>query len=491
MLKKLLIGLLLLSFFLPACAGNDNSKIDETKNNVLENIETEPSRFMPNLPARDFGGYEFRVAIPDPHIHATMTAVVEEETGDLVNDAIYRRNMYIEEKFNVKFREILIGHYNDSDAYFQKSVMAQSDDFDTCLPLNTFKFAIEGYVLTVDQLPYMDITQPWYMHDLCEAYAIGGKYFFAYNDECLSVYESHIAVCFNKKLAEDLTLENMYSLVDGGKWTHEKLFDMCRTASYDVDGDGQMTDADQYGVVGQDDQFLMNFWISAGIKVVTKDSDGYFMYNRATEDKLETVLTNVYNNLYARDKIYFAAGIDKLTVLTPENNIRDVSTQQFRNDSSLFYVTRLLDITAMRGMETDFGVIPFPKFDEKQDKYYPLSYSGWLKVAPIHAPDAERTSIIIEVLAAESRNTTVPAYKELALGVKYIRDNESAEMLDLIFNNGVFDQGVSIFNYQIRSVLIEVMNGKSNYASAIEKNMEKWDVMFDEYNNAAKEAINK
>ena len=493
MLKKLLISLLILSIFLPACAGNDTAKTSETKPETINDIETEPDRYTPDLPVKDFGGYEFRAAIPDNNFHATMTFAATEESGDLVNDAIYKRNMYIEEKFNVKLKEINLGpDFATVEAYFRKSVLGETDDFDLCVPLNPDKLAIEGFSLTPDQLPYVDITKPWYREGLNYEFSIGGKYYMAYSDECISVYESHIAVCFNKKLADDLNIDNMYNLVTNGTWTHEKLFDMCRVASIDLDGDGKMTDADQFGMVSQDDLFLYNFWVSAGVKVVTHDSDGFLMYNRAVDEKLERILTSVYNNVYAKEKIYFAAERDPITT-TNFNNFdkREFSTFQFISDKGLFYSARILQISAMRGMETDFGVIPFPKYDEAQDTYYPLSYLGWGKIVPAHAPNPERTSIIMEALAAESKNTTIPAYKDVVLGVKYMRDAESVEMLNLIFDNSVYDQSVYIFNYQIRSVLYNVMKGAASYASAMAQNMDRWNVMFDDYNNAAREAMNK
>jgi hypothetical protein len=94
-------------------------------------------------------------------------------------------------------------------------------------------------------------------------------------------------------------------------------------------------------------------------------------------------------------------------------------------------------------METDFGILPFPKFNEAQENYYSVvnPYTGVMLGIPQSAEDLNRVSIILEALAAESRYTLQPAYYDVALTRKYTRDEESEEMLDIIFGSRVYDIG--------------------------------------------------
>ena len=48
---------------------------------------------------------------------------------------------------------------------------------------------------------------------------------------------------------------------------------------------------------------------------------------------------------------------------------------------------------------------------------------------------------ILEALAAESYHTVTPAYYEKTLVDKYIRDEESEEMIDIILSSHVYDLG--------------------------------------------------
>jgi len=96
-----------------------------------------------------------------------------------------------------------------------------------------------------------------------------------------------------------------------------------------------------------------------------------------------------------------------------------------------------------RGMESDFGILPLPKYDENQDNYYSVvnPYTGALLGVPKSADDFERVSVILEALAAEGKYTLQPAYYDVVLQRKYTRDEESGEMLDLIFGSRVYDVG--------------------------------------------------
>jgi len=60
---------------------------------------------------------------------------------------------------------------------------------------------------------------------------------------------------------------------------------------------------------------------------------------------------------------------------------------------------------------------------------------------PKSAGDLERTSILLEALSAESKYTLQPAYYNIVLDRKFMRDEESSDMLDIIFSTQVYDVG--------------------------------------------------
>ena len=469
-----LIAMLLISCGAEVSDTPDVTDADDTQAEIVS--ETEPEVITTDLPDADYDGYVFRAYVPTPNVWASCTFNIDDETGDTVNDAIYLRNRTIEEKFNVVLTEIDIGPFDKLQNTFSQSVSAGSDDFDISVQIdrNAFALAVGGYVLSADNLPYIDLTKPWYMHDVMNSMSLGGKIFIVESNENMSLYECTDVLFFNKKIVNDLGLDVPYDLVKDGSWTYDKFFDLSKAAAMDIDGDGVMTEADRFGIISEDTTMFRNIWESSGIQSIIKDSDDMFVLNLSGNEKLSNILEKCNQNLYGEDKIYL-------------NNADQVKTLQlFENDLALFHGSMLIRTKEMRAMETDFGIVPYPKYDESQSRYYVRSGGGWPKIVPVHADNPERTSVILEALAAESRSTTVPAFKEVNLRTKITRDNESAEMLDLIFDSGFGDVGTFLW-LDIRDALVNVVRGTANYTSTVESKTPAFEKFLNDANEAAVE----
>jgi len=289
---------------------------------------------------------------------------------------------------------------------------------------------------------------------------------------------------FNKQIVADLQLDNIYTLVKENKWTYDKFFELANAATADLNGDGQMTDDDRYGIVTRDDMIYPAFWVSAGIKTVGKDENDLLMFI-GNNEKLYGILENVHQKLFGGQKIQFSAGTDKATTYAGLEWYM-VPFEQFKNNQALFFAYALEGVASLRDMETDFGILPFPKYDEAQDKYYARVLDGWINIVPIHAPDLERTSVIMESLAVESRNYTIPAYFDIALTRKYSRDDDSWDMLEIIHGSRTFDMGDVFYLDAVRQTYVNVLcAGKNDFASAVEKRTASMEKALNKANEAA------
>ena len=63
------------------------------------------------------------------------------------------------------------------------------------------------------------------------------------------------------------------------------------------------------------------------------------------------------------------------------------------------------------------------------------SPSATAAMIPVSCKDVARSGLVLEVMQALSSETIVPAYYEMVLAGKNTRDDESVEMLDLMFEN--------------------------------------------------------
>jgi hypothetical protein len=125
-------------------------------------------------------------------------------------------------------------------------------------------------------------------------------------------------------------------------------------------------------------------------------------------------------------------------------------------DRGLFYTSFLRDAQRFRTMETDFGILPYPKYDEAQKDYKTFSKAGFAAFAiPSTVKDREFSEIMLEALNAESYRKVIPAYYDIALKNKYARDDDSSEMLDIIREGFDFDFSAVALDYT-EWVLIEL-----------------------------------
>jgi hypothetical protein len=121
------------------------------------------------------------------------------------------------------------------------------------------------------------------------------------------------------------------------------------------------------------------------------------------------------------------------------------SEKMFQEDRGLFMWVRLRIVQNLRGMETDFGILPMPKLNEAQQEWYSTvnSFTGQgVALANLHDADGlARAGHIMEALAAESKYTVTLAYYDTQLKTKIARDDDSSAMLDIIFSSKVWDVG--------------------------------------------------
>ena len=143
---------------------------------------------------------------------------------------------------------------------------------------------------------------------------------------------------------------------------------------------------------------------------------------------------------------------------------------RFANDGALFTVSSFGLTPFLRDMESDFGIVPTPKYDETQEEYYGRLIDGWINVPLYCCENPERTSVIMEALAVESKNYVIPAIYEKSIKDKCLRDEESIRMLEVIQKNKIIDLGDTVWMDPIRNLFMDCYRNKQpDFASAMEK----------------------
>jgi len=256
-------------------------------------------------------------------------------------------------------------------------------------------------------------------------------------------------------------LDNPYSLVKDGKWTVDKFMEMSKQISNDLNGDGKMDENDRYGLLYQRDTVL-SFFSGSGEMIGRKDADD-IPYITLTQESAMTAMIHILESLYNKDSCF------NVMFLPGDFNVG--MNTMFQNDQSLFMWIRMINIVPLRSMPTDFGILPIPKKDETQD-YYSSDVNSWTGVCltvPATNTDYANTGILFEAYAAESSKTVQPAYYDVLLNGIIARDEESLEMLNIIFKNRTYDIGAIGMYGKLNEILYLPMTYDLNVTSYVEK----------------------
>ncbi len=299
---------------------------------------------------------------------------------------------------------------------------------------------LKGYFQHWNVLPYIDFDAEYWNKSSVETFSNMGNIFAATGAFSLGQSTRSFTMLFNKDMYTDLGLtHDLYQLAQDGKWTLDVLLEVETAAIADLDGDGTMTDKDRYGTAGAIKLYFGSLVTGAGIKYIDVDAEGtpYFAIP-GNEHAL-----NVMSDLIARHNgtnIYYRH----------HNEIHSGSTEareMFKNNQLLFCGTSMRAIANYRDMESDIGILPFPKYTESQDAYYALTSGGTMATLPMTLnPDYyENVGLVLEALSRDSHENLVPLYKETLLKSRYARDEGSAAMLDIIFASATYDIGLSVF----------------------------------------------
>lgn len=426
-----------------------------------------------NLPDDlDLGGSTIRILTRTDDRDTRIEFIAESETGDVVEDAVYVRNRMIMERLNVNMEIIEAGtgatRHDGAvlNKLLDKSVLAGEDAYD--LVGNHMSqitpYILKGAFLNIKDLPYLDWEQPWWNQSYNEHITLDGKQYMCAGELAQTMISGTYVMFFNKKLwSEHWGDDNLYEIVKNGEWTLEKM-KMYSDAMYaDLNGNGSVDEEDRFAMVYDKDQIQADaFAGGANINFTTYDeNDGYYYWTLENE-RTANFLAKVKGILHENNNTYF----------TDENTHKFSVDLMWKmiNDTVLFMPHMLSGTDQLRDMKSDYGIIPMPKLDDAQEAYTTFVHNGFTVFAiPTTCKIAESVAPFLEAMCAESYRSVTPAYYDVALKVKYARDEDAAAMLDIATRSIVFDFGY-LFN-QFISSNTAIFRSMFNTSSAIDKGM--------------------
>ncbi len=459
-MKRVLVLLISLFVLFSLAALNFTSCGEaEESENKLENITKtsaeegdifwERAQFKDDIGDYDFGGKELRVVSHD----ASDFWVDEDDInkGDLIKDAYAERTRAVEERFNFKLVLTYTARYDYVRDYVIKTVTSGSDEFDLfCSQLwSAGNIVTKNVFINWYDVPNVDFEKPWWSEFNRTQLTYDGKCILAISDFSFRTVMSAQCVYFNKALAEAYDLGNLYEVVNDGKWTYEYFYDIIKDVYIDEDGDGEKSRGDFYGVAQPGNEGVSAFLAGFDNPVAIINSEGE-PEDVLKTDKIYDIVDTMINHCHNTKGVYFIP-------VETNGRYKDYSESPihlFYEGKAIFTVATLGNVTdaIMRNFKDDYGILPMPKWNEYQDRYYTnvayqdMSYTNIgphisVLAVPKTCKDIEFVGACVEALTAETWKTVSPTFYEIALKTRYLRDDESKITLDYILDGRSFTFG--------------------------------------------------
>ena len=94
------------------------------------------------------------------------------------------------------------------------------------------------------------------------------------------------------------------------------------------------------------------------------------------------------------------------------------------------------------GMTDEYGVLPYPKYEEDQAEYRTLSRTTHnCFLMPVTCKDSAMAGAVLEALASDAYRNVTPLIFEEGLKVQYSQDVKDAQVYDIIRESVMFDIG--------------------------------------------------
>ncbi|MBR5679176.1 MAG: extracellular solute-binding protein, partial [Clostridia bacterium] len=416
---------------------------------AAEEEEDETPHYYDSLEAGDYEGWTLNIANDGLSSEYYSGFTVEELTGDVFSDALYNRQIAVQDKFNV----LIVENHNGGPSGIKQCVTAGTGDvgFGYVLEGSCMGLISGNYVLPITDLPVIRMENPYWDQGAQKTLTFFGKMYFGYADIGWDHYESMAVLFYNGYLLTNNAVnDSPYDLYKEGKWTLDAMYDMMTVVALDADGDGKMTAGkDIFGWSGREFQYLPSLYSSNFRLASYNEEEEAFVMNITQEGVMAVgdLLNKIIN--------------DKDLSVVGRN---DETRNMFKDGSCLFYSRLLGDFRNLRDKEDDYGIICYPSLEENTEGMVYVQQPYAIMV-PSDCPDDERVGTLLEALAAYTYDNVLDDYINKTVIGKGARDEQSAELLRKFMTIRAYDLCYAIAVYApIDAYGLGVTKG--NYASA-------------------------
>ncbi len=391
-------------------------------------------------PEKGYGGEEFSILNMEDIFSMHCQILREEINGDILDDAIFNRNRLIEDKFGITIKETLVTDTWELKAtpdVAQKSILADDGAYDLMfLPLGgTASLISDGAFYDLTSVKSVQLDKEWWYGKYNDAIALNGKLYGAMGSAHLCILDAVRVIAFNSDMMTKLGLELPYDAVRNGKWTID-IMNEYMTKAANLNGD-------ESAAWLKDGKTVYGF--SNNKTAVTKFMQGF---GENMVDVKDGRLT------FTAGSEHFYDCISKLAKVLTTSDAKAIDAQNgneaasddgnvgflyvFTSQRALFADAEVNKFQGFRSLNFEYGVLPYPKYDENQEEYACNTWHGApAAFIPITSRDPEKVGLILDAMAYEGEKSVSPAFRFYTVEQKGLRNDDSIEMLSIITQNFV------------------------------------------------------
>ncbi len=421
--------------------------------------------------------------------------VAPQETvnGDRINNACNNRKELIKQEFGIELVQEYAENQDDVVSKIRESIQSGTDEYQVCVAGLLYLAKLTGDEMLIDlsrieSNDYLDFTQPYWDQSILRDLTVLDSVYFATGDALITDDESTWAIFFNKDLAEEFNItanygvDSLYDLVRNNEWDIDTFHELVANASVDNDAFGMTWGADTPDVWGMISECYDSYTFTVGCGQTLMRNDGSEITVTAGEQSNINAFDKVFNLLTDSD---FVAIAEKTGKDTGSSTFYEDMTSMFAAGKGLFMPDKIGAVSnaILRNADIHYGLLPMPKLDETQEDYTTTVTVYWCSAFAIPITNVEKldaTCYALEALAYYGMEQLTPEYYEHTLKDKRFEDEESLEMLDLIFRNRTYDMG-AVYNFGsalqfYTGILLQGLSGQSNtHVSTLESVRPNWE----------------
>lgn len=445
--------------------GNDFAEIDSYMNSLAADY--------------NFDGKTFTII-------GTGEQIISEKpelTGNLENDALYKRQSDIEDQFGLTIEFV---ESTADDESYPTTGAETADRVNTDVMSNMGAYdLIQGNLMTcgqvmlnngsltpVGEIDPIDLSNSWWLNDIEDQFNIGDQLYFLTGKIVPVFYHEASCLLFNKEVAENFEIPDLYELVESGDWTFDKMVEVASV----IDSNSGIYRIQIGGAGGG-----LAYYYGAGYTVAQRNDDGsIYVADSLSSSAVDYIdkLANVFGDSTTMNSKLHTTSTDFADVYGYEEE-----KYAFFENKVLFSTAAMGTVGDYRTEDVEFGILPMPKADTTQKDYISLA-SAWV-TAGVYiskvAKDVEMSATVAEAMACLAEKYLEPAYYEKALQGRGTYDSESKDMLDIIYGTKVIDLAdtyqwgnlVDIINDGVLAVKSDYVSGYSSASKLANLNIQK------------------